>query len=296
MWLLCYWQGVCAVEGDGFTKKTVAGCPGIRFLVLMKIPLFAILLLFFGHIQSALAGPKLTGKTQYKFEKGNSMVSFGADGIHNPSKENATGNLMMRLWAVDRPYAGGGISGKVIASYKLEGLNPNCVYGATNRLEKATMPAAKGNYYLCLTLLEFKDGDYVIADYRNFSSTVVLGPVPLFTMSGPWKWKSSTEGGTVDITVGKISHTRSGNTGSLRLGLWATSERYEGGSIRGFLLGTVQKESLKTGWSYTDFTNTAKYTKPPTGSYYVNLVLSEFDSGEYRMVASIPGGSLVKFP
>ena len=254
------------------------------------------MILWCGLVQEAWAGPKMTGKTQYKFENGNTMVSFGAEGISNPSRENATGTLMMRLWALDRPYMGGGISGKVVANYKLDGLNPNSVYGAISRREKATMPGVKGSYFLCLTLMEYKGGDYVVADYRNFSEPATLGPVALFSMSGPWKWQSSTEGGTVDITVGKISHTRPGNTGSLRLALWATEGRYEGGGIRGYLLGTVQKESLKTGWTYTNFTNTAKYTKPPEGTYYVSLVLSEFDNGEYRMVASLPGNSAVKFP
>ncbi len=135
----------------------------------------ALLAILFSLLAASglLAGPKIFGSTKFQFTTGNASVTFGCGGINNPSKENATGTVMVRLWALNAPYQGGG--------------------------------------------------------------------------------------------------------------------------IRGFQLGSVKKDALKTGYSYTDVKNTAKYAKPPAGSYYVNLVLSELDEGEYRIVSHLAGSTRIVF-
>lgn len=248
------------------------------------VPLVCALL---GLSNILFAGVKITGTTHYEFQAQNTTVTFGCEGLTNPSKENATGTLMLRLWALEAPYKGGTINGAVLASYKLNGLNPLASYNSLSENVKATMPSRRKSYILCLTALEFKDGKYVVSDYRNFKDSVTLGPPSLFTMSGPFRWQTSPEGGTIDIEVAKISHTHSGSTGTLKLAVWATSQPYQGGSISGYLLGYVKKEPLKPGYSYTNVKNTAKYTRPPPGTYYVSIVLSEFSDNEYGVVAHL---------
>ena len=244
---------------------------------------------------TVVAGPKITGGTHYQFGAGNAAVTFGCEGISNPSKENATGTLKMELWALQAPHTGGGISGILLADYKLDGLNPGGSYGTVRKTVKAAAPARRQSYVLCLTLMEYQGGAYVISDYRNYANPVVLGPQALFSLAGPWHWQSSLEGGTVDIAVAKISHTRTASTGTLKLALWATSSPYTGGAIQGYKLGEVSKAALKPGYTYADVKNTAKYTAPPHGTYYVSLLLSEFDGAEYRIEAHLGSANPTAF-
>lgn len=244
---------------------------------------------------AASAAVKIYGSSKFQFSTGNSQVTFGCGGINNTSSENATGTLMVRLWALDQPYAGGTLSGKVIASYKYDGLNPKAYYSPVSRTVAASMPAVRKPYFLCLTVMEYKAGGYVISDYRNFDGTTVLGPLKTFTLSGPWSWRTLPEAGTLDIQVAKIAHTRSGSTGTLKLAVWATKAPYKGGSISGFELGSVIKQPLKPGYTYSDVRNTAKYKKPPAGTYYVHILLSEFQDGTYKTVGHLTSGKTSSF-
>ena len=250
-------------------------------------PLLVLCALMISATQ-AFADAKITGSAKFQFSNQNTSVSFGCGGITNPSKENATGTLKVELWALDAPHAGGTISGIILGDYKLDGLNSGAGYTNVSKTLKAVVPKKRKAYYLCLTVLEYKRGAYVISDYRNFTGSTVLGPpASLFSMAGPWRWQSSPEGGTIDIEVGKISHTRTGVTGSLNLAVWATVRPYNGGNIQGFKLGEVKKEALQPGYTYTNVKNTAKYTRPPAGTYYVSIVLSEYDGGSYKIQAHL---------
>jgi hypothetical protein len=241
-----------------------------------------------------MAAPKFYGSARYQFSNSNTMVTFGCGGINNPSKENATGTLIVKLWAIAAPYAGGGISGKVLGEYKLSGLNPGAYYSPVSKTIRASLPSTRKIYYLCLTVLESTSSGYVITDYRNFSGTAFLGPVDLFSMTGPWSWSSSKEGGTLNISVAKITHTRSGNTGSLKLAVWATSQPYRGG-ISGYEIGSVNKAALKPGYSYNSVKNIAKFKVPPPGTYHITLVLSEYSGTGYRVVDSLASSSTYTF-
>ncbi len=261
----------------------------------MNVASLLTILLLLGSTLGLMAGAKISGSTEFQFSAGNGEVTFGCGGINNPSKENATGTLMVRLWALESPYQGGGINGKIVATYKLDGLNPGSHYSNVSKTVKTTLPGRRAAYVLCLTVMEYQGGEYVVTDYRNFSGSTVLAPPPLFTMKAPWRWQSSTEGGTVELEVASITHTRAGSTGSLKLAVWATDAPYAGGSLRGYQLGFVKKDALKTGYSYNKVKNTAKYARPPAGRYYVNLILSEFDDGEYRIVSWLGGSTRVDF-
>ena len=229
----------------------------------------------------AQAAAKITGGSRFKFGAKNATVTFGCDGILNASKENATGSLILSLWAFNGPYGGTRpVKGTELATYKLKGMNPSSTYGRISATSATKLPA-RGSYVICLILSEFRGGKYVVVDHRNFDGAVSLAPLPLFTMSGPWSWLTSNEGGTVEIQVGQISHTRNSHTGTLKLTVWATRAPWNS-SASGYTLGVVQKEALKQGFSYTNFKNTAKYTRPPPGVYYITLLLSEFSDGEYR--------------
>lgn len=238
---------------------------------------------------SVQAGAKIKGSVRYQFGPGNKTVTFGADRIENESATSSTGTLMVQLWALDAPYKGGVMRGKVVASSKLDPLHPGNGYPKVSKTLSASMPGTKKAYYICIIVAEYRSSGYVTSDYRNFTSTAVLGPLPLFTMVGPWKWQTDIQAGTINMSVGKISHNRTANTGTIKLSAWATSSPYRGGSLQGYQLGFVTKEALKKGYSYPSIQTTTKYTAPPSGHYYVSIILSEYSGDGYKVVAWLTG-------
>ncbi|MBL9117735.1 MAG: hypothetical protein JNJ83_22195 [Verrucomicrobiaceae bacterium] len=250
----------------------------------MTIPKLLSILVVLLSASLADAAPKIYGNSRYQFSNQGTMVTFGCGGINNPSKENSTGTIQVRLWATDTAYRGGSISGKVLGEYKLNGLKPGSYYSPVSKTIRAALPSKKKHYFVTLTVSEYRNGGYAITDYRTFDKQALIGPVDLFSLTGPWSFRYSTEGGTLDISVAKISHTRTGNTGTLKLAVWATDTPYKGGGIEGYQLGAVTKTALKPGYSYSAVKNTATFKKPPSGSYYITLVLSEYNGSEYRIV------------
>jgi hypothetical protein len=242
-----------------------------------------------GLTTAAHAAPKLSGAVPYQFGTGNTTVTLGCDAITNSSAENATGTIQVQLWALSEKYVSGRISGKIIAGYKLDGLEGGRQYSNLKRTLKTAMPAQRGSYYLCLTVSEFREGGYVITDFRNYTNAVTLGPLKLFTLLGPWSWQTNPEAGTISMKVKKISHTRTGKTGSLKLSVWATTKpgftNKAGGTY--YEMGSVVKKQLEPGYSYTDVENTAKYKRPPSGTYYLWLVLLESNGEEYVTMATL---------
>jgi len=236
-----------------------------------------------GLTPSTQAAPKISGAVPYQFGAGNTTVTIGCDAITNNSADNATGTIQVQLWALKEKYVSGRISGHVIASFKLDGLEGGNQYKGLKKTLKTTMPAQRGSYFLCLTVTEYREGGYVITDFRNYTNAVTLGPLKTFTLLGPWSWQTNPEAGTISMKVKKISHTRSGGTGSLKLSVWATTKpgfsNKTGGSY--YEMGSVVKKALQAGYSYSDVENTAKYKRPPAGTYYLWLVLLEFNGKEY---------------
>lgn len=242
------------------------------------------------------AGAKFSGATGYQIVKDGAAVSLEADFIENSSGNNATGTLMVKLWALEAPYKGGTLNGFLLGSCKLDGLAPGKRYAGFKKIVGLAAPRVRKNYVICLALSEFKGGAYGIVDYRNMPKPRLLGPLKMFELDGPWKWQTSYEGGTIDISVAKISHHRAGRTGSLRLSAWATKEPYNGGMLRGYELGAVEKKALDPGYAYTNVQNVAKFNAPPDGDYYVCLVLSEFGSDKkYSVVDHLPASKRSTF-
>lgn len=231
------------------------------------------------------AAPRIAGPVRYDFANNQSQVVLSADLIQNNSKENATGTLQLQLWAGPEPYTSGTIRGVMLASTKLEGLGPGQFYKGLRKTVPYAPPKVRASYFITMLLLEYRSGQYVIAHHVSFDAKATLGPLALFTMEGPWKFQASNEGGTVEMQVAKISHRRTGHTGSLKLAVWATTAPYRGGPLRGYEIGQVRKDPLKPGFVYNDVKNVAKYARPPEGNYYSSMVLFESDGDEFKVVA-----------
>lgn len=260
---------------------------------LHRLPLLALALAL---TSAALqAGAKFQGNVGYQISTDGLSVTLKADGIQNTSASDATGTLLMRLWASDAPYQGNNQNGTLLGTYKLSGLQPGNHYPSLNQTVPLTRPGVKKNYVICLMLSEFQKGNYVTVDWRNMPNPLTLGPLPLFEMSGPWKWQSSYEGGTIDLSLGKISHHRNSKTGSLRLSVWAFPQPYGGSSQNGYELGRVEKAALEKGYNYPNLQHVVKFTPPPDGSYWVSLILSEYQNNGYTVVAYLNSNSASTF-
>ncbi len=96
----------------------------------------------------------------------------------------------------------------------------------------------------------------------------------------------STAGGSLRITAGSITNSRSsGTSGNLRVSLWATSTvPVFGSTINPFVLGSFTLNPLSAGFQYTNVDQTVTLTNPPAGCYYLTLALEELQSGSYSYV------------
>ncbi|MDL2719222.1 MAG: hypothetical protein PT977_15880 [Acidobacteriota bacterium] len=92
------------------------------------------------------------------------------------------------------------------------------------------------------------------------------------------------------------NHRSSGLSGTLRLELWATTNSPAGGSVSGFRLITHTLGQLSAGnFFYNINSGTTAYTQPPTGCYYLSLLLTEFDGAGYPYVDYVVFPNLVTF-
>lgn len=247
--------------------------------------LFA-LIVFASGATTCMAAAEMKGKSRFSFSERDTKVTFGCDGITNPSSENAAGTLQLSLWAFDKPYKSGGARGTKLAVYQLKGLAPGAGYGTISTTQATKLPSVRKAYAIAMILSEYKDGKYVVVDSLDFSGTTVLEPLPLFSMSGPWSFKASNTGGTIEVQVAKISHTRPGTTGALKLGIMVSRQPWSP-TATGYMIGVVKKNPLQANFSYNNVKNTAQYTRPPPGKYYVTLILSENINGTYYRQATL---------
>ena len=99
------------------------------------------------------------------------------------------------------------------------------------------------------------------------------------TMSGGWNaaWVGSTVALTLD-DISNDSFTRT--TGTLRLELWAVSSPpARGAGFTGYRLAVFANlDPLPPRYYYSDVVRSATMTYPPDGTYWMVLVLSEYDS------------------
>lgn len=96
-------------------------------------------------------------------------------------------------------------------------------------------------------------------------------------MSGVFTYSLSAT--TASITLDRINNDSAGTTGTLRLALWATDyEPARGASITGYRIATLSTfNPLPPRTYYADIARSASYLRPPNGTYWLVLVLSEYN-------------------
>ncbi|MDO9316826.1 MAG: hypothetical protein Q7V56_01330 [Gammaproteobacteria bacterium] len=103
------------------------------------------------------------------------------------------------------------------------------------------------------------------------------------TLSGGWSYQYGTN--TVTLTVGQITNDATGgNSGSLRLELWAFDTPYAGLAQPGYKLATHQMSVLNGGASYSTVSSgSVTATLPPVGTWHIALLLSEYNGSTWIM-------------
>jgi hypothetical protein len=72
-------------------------------------------------------------------------------------------------------------------------------------------------------------------------------------------------------------------SGSLAIEVWATSAPYTGGSLNGYILGSVGIGTLQGGYYFANISHTQAYSTPPYGTYYIVVALAEYNGSQYAI-------------
>jgi hypothetical protein len=113
------------------------------------------------------------------------------------------------------------------------------------------------------------------------------------SLSGSWGYK--IDGKQITLSGDKISnYNNGGSSGTLMVAIYATNYPYSGGSINGYKLYETQLEPLEGGYSYNDISNTGWCTYPPSGSYYLTILLLEYNYS-YEIVDYISMNGSTRF-
>ena len=113
------------------------------------------------------------------------------------------------------------------------------------------------------------------------------------TLSGSWGYKIDNK--QITLYGDKISnHNYGGSSGTLKVALYATNYPYSGGTINGYKLYETQLDPLDAGYSYNNISNTGYCSHPPSGSYYLTILLLEYDYN-YKIVDYISMDGYTRF-
>ena len=99
-------------------------------------------------------------------------------------------------------------------------------------------------------------------------------------------WSYQYNGSTVVLNAGNITnYATGGNSGTLRLELWAFDTPYNGGAQPGYRLATYQMSTLNGGSALSDVTSGAvSASYPPNGTWNIALLLSEYSGATWYTV------------
>ena len=244
----------------------------------------------------------LTSPVGYQIATDKQHVRLAATEVANNEFDGYSGTLRLELWGFTSAFDGSQ-SGYKLASYRFADQLPGG-YSFTNvntGYINFTSPPP-GSWYLSLHIREYVGANvdgYTTRDYRNFSVPVrvaggaYVGDVKVYGDNG---WVSYLDN-TARLYIQQIRNVcYLGGTGTLRVDLWATSTPFTGGTLTGYRFFSDTLDPLLGGESYTNYDKTlAMYTTPPDGLYYVTLTISEYDTGEFRIIDYINYSGLKSF-
>ena len=102
-------------------------------------------------------------------------------------------------------------------------------------------------------------------------------------LDGSWGYRISDH--YITLYGDKIENQNNGGrTGTLKVAIYATNYRYNGGSLNGYLLYEYKLDPLDAGYYYSDVSQRGWCTYPPRGTYFLTIVLLEYITYDYEIV------------
>jgi len=94
-------------------------------------------------------------------------------------------------------------------------------------------------------------------------------------------------GGTIRLTADRIDNYSGYTSGSLKIMLWATTRKYKGGKINGYVVGESPLDRLYANRYFYGISKNVRFYTPPRGSYFMTMTVSEYKNGRYEIVSYV---------
>jgi hypothetical protein len=262
----------------------------------MKLPATKLLLLvalLFAPVASA-QDLDLSGNARW-FKSG-SRLRIEAAQIHNGRESGTSGSLRLQIWATEAPYDGtNDLVGFVIGSASLRPLVAGGDYFNVVKRTTYRRPPP-GYYYTTITLEErYSDGTWLIIDSENFPGVVNLGgygegevtltlhPTSDISFEGIFSWFAGD--GRVELYAERIHNLAPFRSGSLRLRLMASDEKYEPpytpeNPFYAYPMTTKRLRRILP-YSQIEYYTRTRFRPPPEGEWFVTVLLEEYNRGWY---------------
>jgi hypothetical protein len=245
----------------------------------LRLGLLAWITVIIGCVTPSVYAQTFSGSVSYTLNS--STVILTADEVDNNQPSTTTGTLQLDLYATNSPFNGGTLDGYLLGTDTLGVLQPETAFTNINATVPLTSPPT-GAYYTTMTLEEYVSPDFEIDDYSNFSGRQFFGA------------EGDTSPGDAEMT-GAISYTIVGSqitfnleqvssnlnnatTGTLQVSLWATAVPLsEATQAQVYVLGSATLGTLGPNQFFSSLSDVATLTPPPTGQYYITMVLEEYN-------------------
>ena len=124
---------------------------------------------------------------------------------------------------------------------------------------------------------------------------IIFCNIELYAQSFSGSWGYKIDGKQITVYGDKINnHNNGGRSGTLKVAIYATKFPYNGGTINGYKLYEYQLDPLDAGYYYNNISNTGWCTYPPSGSYYLTILLLEYNYN-YEIVDYVSMNGYTRF-
>ena len=205
-------------------------------------------------------------------------VTFSVKRVEN-SGRSRTGSLKLEVWATRAPYTGAGIRGHQLAQVQLGELEGNHFFGNLSYTRTLMRVPPAGAYYVTIFLTERQqDGRDASRDYSTSNRTVTFGgDGGKVELGCPCSYR--VQGDQINFRVARVRNNRATRTLALKLKVWATRTPFTGVETDGHLLAEVHVGELNGNGSRSYLSYTEFLRSPPAGTYYISILLTEYQRG-----------------
>ena len=221
---------------------------------------------------------RLAGNHGYRFQ--GDLAFLNAELVSAPASDERAQSAQhwaLQLWACESPHQGGALRGIKVAQAELSKAKvTHAGEHEPSRLEAETFAnlPAQGEYAMVLVLAAGEGGQYdQVHDFSNYAERQqFVGP----RLEGSSGYRFDNDGVLLQAEGVRNTRDEDNLSGSLALELWALSEPYQGGDLRGTLLASAALGRLGGGSEERYIERYAELNQAPVGEWRLALVLTEW--------------------